>query len=60
MILSPICLLSVSLIQEVSLFQCPADQVGAMNFAFAITAALLHCERTGEGQKIETSQLGAW
>jgi len=39
---------------------CPADQVGAMNFAFAITAALLHCERTGEGQKIETSQLGAW
>jgi formyl-CoA transferase/CoA:oxalate CoA-transferase len=36
-----------------------ADEVGAMNFAFAIVSALLARERTGVGQLLETSQLGA-
>ena len=37
-----------------------ADQVGAMNFAYAIVAALYAREkRGGKGQRIETSQLGA-
>lgn len=36
-----------------------ADQVGAMNFAFAVVSALFAREKTGEGQKVTTSQLGA-
>ena len=37
-----------------------ADQVGAMNFAYAIVSALYAREkRGGKGQRIETSQLGA-
>jgi len=36
-----------------------ADQVGALNFAFHIAAALVARERTGQGQKLECSQLGA-
>jgi crotonobetainyl-CoA:carnitine CoA-transferase CaiB-like acyl-CoA transferase len=37
-----------------------ADEVGAMNFAFAITAALVARDRAnGVGQHLETSQLGA-
>ena len=36
-----------------------ADEVGAMNFAFAISTALYARTQTGEGQLLETSQLGA-
>ena len=36
-----------------------ADQTGAMNLAFAITAALFARERTGLGQKVEVSLLGS-
>lgn len=36
-----------------------ADQIGAMSFAFHIMAALLERSRSGVGQKIECSQLGA-
>jgi crotonobetainyl-CoA:carnitine CoA-transferase CaiB-like acyl-CoA transferase len=36
-----------------------ADQVGALNFAFHIAAALVARGRTGKGQKLECSQLGA-
>ena len=36
-----------------------SDQVGAMAFLSDILAALYARERTGRGQKIETSQLGA-
>lgn len=37
-----------------------ADEVGAMNFAFAIVSALVARDRNnGEGQHLETSQLGA-
>ena len=35
-----------------------ADQVGAMVAAYAITVALLHRERTGEGQELNVSLLG--
>src|SRR3972149_9846717 len=35
-----------------------ADQVGAMVAAYAITVALLHRERTGEGQELNASLLG--
>ena len=35
-----------------------ADYVGAMNLALAVISALYARERTGEGQKIETSLLG--
>lgn len=38
---------------------CIADQVGAMNFAYSIVSALYAREKTGTGQKLETSQLGA-
>merc|ERR1719238_1067303 len=37
-----------------------ADQVGAMNFGFHIVAAIAARERTGKGQKVECSQLGAF
>lgn len=36
-----------------------SDEVGAMNFVQGILMALLHKSRTGEGQKMETSQVGA-
>uniref|UniRef100_A0A7S4VCK5 CoA transferase n=1 Tax=Alexandrium monilatum TaxID=311494 RepID=A0A7S4VCK5_9DINO len=36
-----------------------ADQVGALNFAFHIASALYAREKTGVGQKLECSQLGA-
>lgn len=36
-----------------------ADQVGAMSFALHITAAIVARGRTGVGQKVECSQLGA-
>jgi len=36
-----------------------SDEVGATNFSFSIVTALLARERTGTGQKIETSQTGA-
>ncbi|MDD5094831.1 MAG: CoA transferase [Dehalococcoidia bacterium] len=36
----------------------PSDRIGAIMTAFAIVAALLHRERTGIGQEIETSLLG--
>ncbi|MDD5095090.1 MAG: CoA transferase [Dehalococcoidia bacterium] len=36
----------------------PADRAGAIMTAFGIVAALLHRERTGEGQEVETSLLG--
>ncbi len=35
-----------------------ADYMGAMNLALAVVAALLHREKTGVGQKIETSLFG--
>ncbi len=35
-----------------------ADYVGAVNLAMAVIGALFHRERTGQGQKIETSLLG--
>ena len=35
-----------------------ADYVGAANLAMAVISALFHRERTGQGQKIETSLLG--
>jgi len=35
-----------------------ADYVGAANLAMAVIGALFHRERTGQGQKIETSLLG--
>jgi crotonobetainyl-CoA:carnitine CoA-transferase CaiB-like acyl-CoA transferase len=38
---------------------CAADEVGAMNFAFAILSALVAKLKTGKGQRFETSQLGA-
>lgn len=38
---------------------CAADEVTGMTFAFAILAALVSRARTGEGQYLETSQLGA-
>ncbi|MFA4837145.1 MAG: CoA transferase [Dehalococcoidia bacterium] len=37
----------------------PADRIGAIMTAFAIVAALLHRERTGIGQEVETSMLGS-
>jgi crotonobetainyl-CoA:carnitine CoA-transferase CaiB-like acyl-CoA transferase len=36
-----------------------ADQAGGLFCAFGILAALLHRERTGEGQQVETSLLGS-
>jgi crotonobetainyl-CoA:carnitine CoA-transferase CaiB-like acyl-CoA transferase len=36
-----------------------ADHVGALTFATGILAALLHRERTGEGQRVECSLLGS-
>jgi crotonobetainyl-CoA:carnitine CoA-transferase CaiB-like acyl-CoA transferase len=36
-----------------------ADQVGAMTFAYAIVCALMARERTGAGQRVDVSQLGA-
>ena len=36
-----------------------ADHVGAMQLAFGIMTALYHRERTGVGQKVETSLLGS-
>ena len=36
-----------------------ADYMGAMNLALSVVAALLHREKTGVGQKIETSLFGA-
>jgi crotonobetainyl-CoA:carnitine CoA-transferase CaiB-like acyl-CoA transferase len=35
-----------------------ADYVGAANLAMAVISALFHRERTGQGQKIDTSLLG--
>jgi crotonobetainyl-CoA:carnitine CoA-transferase CaiB-like acyl-CoA transferase len=37
----------------------PADQVGAYFLAMGVITALYHRERTGEGQEVEVSQLGA-
>jgi crotonobetainyl-CoA:carnitine CoA-transferase CaiB-like acyl-CoA transferase len=37
----------------------PADQVGAYLLAMAVVTALFHRARTGEGQEVEVSQLGA-
>jgi crotonobetainyl-CoA:carnitine CoA-transferase CaiB-like acyl-CoA transferase len=36
-----------------------ADYVGAANLAMGVLGALVHRERTGEGQRIETSLLGS-
>jgi crotonobetainyl-CoA:carnitine CoA-transferase CaiB-like acyl-CoA transferase len=36
-----------------------ADQVGGMMLAYGILAALLHRERTGEGQKLDVSLFGS-
>jgi len=36
-----------------------ADYVGAANLAMGVLGALVHRERTGQGQKIETSLLGS-
>ncbi len=36
-----------------------ADQVGGILAAFAVIAALLHRERTGEGQEVDVSLLGS-
>jgi formyl-CoA transferase/CoA:oxalate CoA-transferase len=36
-----------------------ADHVGAITMAFGIVAALLHRERTGEGQEVDSSLLGS-
>ena len=36
-----------------------ADEVGALNFSFAILAAVVSKQQTGKGQFFETSQLGA-
>lgn len=38
---------------------CVADEVGALNFSFAICSAVISKLRTGKGQHFETSQLGA-
>lgn len=38
---------------------CVADEVGALNFAFAIVSAVVAKLKTGKGQLFETSQLGA-
>ena len=35
-----------------------ADHVGAISMAFGVMAALLHRERTGEGQQLDSSLLG--
>jgi crotonobetainyl-CoA:carnitine CoA-transferase CaiB-like acyl-CoA transferase len=35
-----------------------ADHVGAMSMAFGLVVALLHRERTGEGQEVDASLLG--
>jgi len=37
----------------------PADRMGAVMTAFAVVASLLYRERTGIGQKVETSILGS-
>ena len=36
-----------------------SDEVGALNYALSIMQALYARERTGRGQHVETSQLGA-
>ena len=36
-----------------------ADHVGAITMAFGIMSALYHRQRTGEGQKVDSSLLGA-
>lgn len=36
-----------------------ADEVGAMNFTMGLLMAIIHKQKTGEGQKILTSQVGA-
>merc|ERR1712087_371064 len=38
---------------------CAADEVGALTFAFGILSALVSRMKTGKGQHLETSQLGA-
>ena len=36
-----------------------ADEVGAMNFTIGLLMAIVHKEKTGEGQQVLTSQVGA-